>query len=137
MPYNTPEKSDLKYQPSKKMIIINSHHGIIIRKSVNPLIDLDVIKNMKSNRADRLSARKLTKSSIYFPASKLISGKLIISIIAAKKAVCTSPSVIYFVYVLAACLTVTSELINQEMTAAHVEKQEAASLMASYSMVFI
>ncbi|GAA0341692.1 hypothetical protein J18TS1_32090 [Oceanobacillus oncorhynchi subsp. incaldanensis] len=73
-PYKTPEKSDLKYHPSKKMITINSHHGIIIRKSVSPLIDLEVMKNIKSNKTSKLLARKLTNSSTYFPASNVMSG---------------------------------------------------------------
>jgi hypothetical protein len=72
--YKMPEKTDLKYHPNKKMAIMNSHHGIQIKKSWMALMNLDDTKKMKSKNPENEESRKATNSSAYFPMCVRISG---------------------------------------------------------------
>lgn len=74
-PYKKPEKTDLKYHPSRITIIINSHHGNQTKKSSIPLIVLDEMRNIKSNNPLKVVSIKLTNESTYCPNWVCISGK--------------------------------------------------------------
>ena len=78
-PKSIPPDKFVKYHPNKTIAKIKTHHGTANKADSNPLIEEEVMKNMKSKKAWKLAAKKLIKLSTPSPIGIRKSGNSFIS----------------------------------------------------------